>query len=142
MPRREVSTTDHEFLVALPSTDAAPAMARHLIAAACRGRPQQAVDIALILTSELVTNAVRHGSEPISLGISLAHGVLHVNVHDGSRVAPRPAPDGQPDGQPDGEPDSEHGRGLLIVAELASDWGARSRAGSPGKIVWFDLRLD
>lgn len=133
-PRGEVSTTDHEFLVALPSTDAAPAMARHLIAAACRGRPQQAVDIALILTSELVTNAVRHGSEPISLGISLAHGVLHVNVYDGSRAAPRPAPDGQPD--------SENGRGLLIVSELASDWGARSRAGSPGKIVWFDLRLD
>lgn len=134
MPRREVSTTDHEFLVALPSTDAAPAMARHLVAAICRGRPEPAVDIALILTSELVTNAVRYGSEPISLGISLAYGVLHVDVYDGSRVAPRPSPDGQPD--------SENGRGLLIVAELASDWGARTRAGSPGKIVWFDLRLD
>ena len=132
-PAGEVSTADHEFSTALPSTDAAPAMARHRVAAACLGWPQVTVDVALILTSELVTNAVRHGGGPIRLDMELTEGVLHVEVYDGSPAVPRRTPASRPDG--------ESGHGLVIVAELASDWGARTRTDSPGKVVWFDLRL-
>jgi anti-sigma regulatory factor (Ser/Thr protein kinase) len=84
-------------------------------------------DIAVLLTSELVTNAVKH-SETVTLGIRCARDQLRVDVYDTSPSPPvltnAPA-------------DAEAGRGLVLVAELSAEWGSyRTFA---GKVVYFTL---
>jgi len=88
-------------------------------------------DVAVLLTSELVTNAIQHdpGSrEPIQLVIAWATNELRVEVHDRSRSAPVPV---------EAPPDAEAGRGLMLLASLSKDWGYRETAG--GKAVYFTL---
>ena len=89
------------------------------------------IDDAALLTSELMANAVEHGSGDVNLRIEVNDGVLHVAVHDESEELPRP-------GQAD--PDSTGGRGLWIVQSVARDWGSDSGDGEPGKTVWFELK--
>jgi len=85
--------------------------------------------IAVLLTSELVTNAIRHESgDTITLVISCAYGQLHVDVHDTSCTLPVPM---------DGPPDAETGRGLVLVASLSSSWGYYRT--QTGKAVYFTL---
>ncbi|RRR80882.1 ATP-binding protein [Streptomyces sp. RP5T] len=91
-------------------------------------------DDVLLCVSELATNALLHGVPPhrcfrLDLAL-LVDGVLRVEVHDsgpGEIRTPAPAPE------------SEHGRGLLLVAALADDWGMRER--DPGKVVWCDFAI-
>ncbi len=67
-----------------------------------------------LVATELVTNAVLHGTPPISLEFVHSDGVLRVAVGDSSLMPPvfgRPAADAMT------------GRGLGLVASLASDWG-------------------
>ena len=85
-------------------------------------------DIAILLTSELVTNAIRHGDSPILLRAGLVRDRLRVEVvdHAVDGVAVRKAHE-----------DDEDGRGLHLVDALADSWGW-----SPimnGKHVWFEL---
>jgi len=86
-------------------------------------------DAALLLTSELVTNAVRH--EPgraVMLVISCSRGRLRVDVHDTARTWPAVA---------DVPADAESGRGLLLVETLSDEWGFYRTAA--GKAVYFTL---
>jgi anti-sigma regulatory factor (Ser/Thr protein kinase) len=117
----------------LPAGLQAARTARDCLGPACAGWPASVVDVARLLTSELVTNAVRHGDAPVWLGVRCDAEVLRVEVGDSSPVLPD-APAGPP------EPAADGGRGLLIVAELAKDWGATPAADRPGKTVWFELR--
>ena len=86
-------------------------------------------DAALLLTSELVTNAVRHeAGQAVMLVISCAGGQLRIDVHDTSRSLPAVA---------DVPADAETGRGLLLVETLSDEWGFyRTPA---GKAVYFML---
>ena len=85
--------------------------------------------IAVLLTSELVTNAIRHEKGgTITLVITCAYGQLHVDVHDTSATLPVPM---------DGPPDAETGRGLVLVASLSSSWGYYRTP--TGKAVYFTL---
>jgi anti-sigma regulatory factor (Ser/Thr protein kinase) len=85
--------------------------------------------IAVLLTSELVTNAIRHEQgDTITLVITCAYGQLHVDVHDTSCTLPVPM---------DGSPDAETGRGLVLVASLSSSWGYYRTP--TGKAVYFTL---
>jgi anti-sigma regulatory factor (Ser/Thr protein kinase) len=85
--------------------------------------------IAVLLTSELVTNAIRHEKDDsITLVITCAYGQLHVDVHDTSCTLPVPM---------DGPPDAETGRGLVLVASLSSSWGYYRTP--TGKAVYFTL---
>ena len=86
-------------------------------------------DAALLLTSELVTNAVRHeAGQAVMLVISCSRGRLRVDVHDTSRSLPAVA---------DVPADAETGRGLLLVETLSDEWGFyRTPA---GKAVYFTL---
>ncbi|WP_055529404.1 ATP-binding protein [Streptomyces graminilatus] len=93
------------------------------------------LDEAVLATSELFANAVRHaGTAPAdSIALVLEHteGELRVTLSDPSPLLPRPR-----------TPDTaaESGRGLAIVAALADDWGtAPADPGTPGKKVWFSL---
>jgi anti-sigma regulatory factor (Ser/Thr protein kinase) len=87
--------------------------------------------VAALLTSELVTNAIRHeAGETVKLFISCSCGHLRVYVHDSSRTWPT---------QLHAAPDAEAGRGLTLVASLSTDWGVyRTPA---GKAVYFTLAL-
>ncbi|MBU6534209.1 ATP-binding protein [Streptomyces sp. A108] len=91
-------------------------------------------DIAALLVSELVTNALRHADGPIGVrlvrGPGGAAGVLLVEVSD-------PLPD--PPRERVARPDDEDGRGLQLVAAAARRWGTRS--GGTGKTVWFELAV-
>jgi anti-sigma regulatory factor (Ser/Thr protein kinase) len=85
--------------------------------------------IAVLLTSELVTNAIRHEKgDTITVVITCAYGQLHVDVHDTSCTLPVPM---------DGPPDAETGRGLVLVASLSSSWGYYRT--QTGKAVYFTL---
>lgn len=88
------------------------------------------VDVAILLTSELVTNAIRHAGAPIRLSAGLVQGtLLRVEVHDRTddAVAAR-----------DAGFDDEDGRGLQLVQVLSRSWGWRPLDGG-GKRVWFEL---
>ncbi|MEU9985131.1 SpoIIE family protein phosphatase [Streptomyces sp. NPDC050856] len=94
------------------------------------------VDDAVVLTSELVTNAVIHaGTAADVLCLRTEEGV-RVEVAD--RYPEREVPI-QGTGRSLGSPDRENGRGLLLCAALASRWGVEY---SPTrKQVWFQLDL-
>jgi anti-sigma regulatory factor (Ser/Thr protein kinase) len=89
-------------------------------------------DIAVLLTSDLVTNAIRHAAgERVMLGIRCSSDQLRIDVYDTSRTLPMLA---------DAAEDDENGRGLMLVAKLSSDWGFyRTPA---GKAVYFTLALE
>ena len=85
--------------------------------------------VAILLTSELVTNAIRHeAGETIVLDIGCDCGQLRVDVHDTSRFLPTLV---------NAPADAETGRGLMLVASLSDDWGCYRTAA--GKAVYFAL---
>ena len=72
----------------LPASLDAPALARLHLRQALPRLPPAILDDTLILTSELVTNAVLHGRPEISVSVELAEPELTVVVTDGSPVLP------------------------------------------------------
>ena len=90
--------------------------------------------MAELLASELVGNAVRHSGagdddDDVVLRVTATDGVLRVELDDGSEQLPRAS------GNPGGG--AESGRGLLLVGELATRWGAEALPG--GKRMWFEV---
>jgi anti-sigma regulatory factor (Ser/Thr protein kinase) len=86
-------------------------------------------DVAVLLTGELVTNAVKHAAgETVTLGIRCTRGRLRIDVHDMSSLLPVAA---------DVPADAETGRGLVLVASLSAEWGFYRTPG--GKVVYFTL---
>lgn len=94
------------------------------------------VDDAVVLTSELVTNAVVHAGTAADVACLRTEGGVRVEVAD--RYPEREVPL-QSAGVHFGSPDREGGRGLLLCAALASRWGVEYTA--TYKQVWFQLDL-
>jgi anti-sigma regulatory factor (Ser/Thr protein kinase) len=120
------------FSVALASGPAAAAEARRHVREAIETWGLSADPyVAALLTSELVTNAIRHASAPVKLFVTCSCGQLRVYVHDGSRqwAVPMTAP-----------AEAEDGRGLMLVASMATHWGCYRT--SAGKAVYFTLAAD
>ncbi|WP_433479474.1 ATP-binding protein [Spirillospora sp. CA-142024] len=92
------------------------------------------VDDIVLIVDELVTNAVVHGTGPVHLTLRLDRARLTGEVGDGADAAP-----GVPAGPPPVLDWSEAGRGLLLVAALATEFGARPAPS--GKTVWFTRSL-
>ncbi|MEV0266847.1 SpoIIE family protein phosphatase [Streptomyces sp. NPDC050617] len=94
------------------------------------------VDDAVVLTSELVTNAVVHaGTAADVLCLRTDTGVrVEVGDHYPERELPL-----QSSGRQLGGVDREGGRGLLLCAALATSWGVEYTA--TNKKVWFQLDL-
>jgi len=116
--------------VRLPAGPAAAAEARSQVRAViCAWDVPVDPDVAVLLASELVTNAIRHEpGETIMLAISCSDGQLRVDVHDTSCSFPVLV---------DVPADAETGRGLMLVATLSAEWGVyRTPA---GKAVYFTL---
>lgn len=95
------------------------------------GRPEQS-EIAELLTSELVTNALVHTDREAVLTATVGPRGLRVEVRDFVAREPRPC-------VPDAD-DGTHGRGLVLVESLADAWGVRAHG--VGKAVWFALGAD
>jgi anti-sigma regulatory factor (Ser/Thr protein kinase) len=88
--------------------------------------PDPVVRDLVLITSELVTNAVVHGGSPVELRLERTGSRVVVLVEDDAvgrlPQAQRPSDD------------DEHGRGLHIVEALSDEWGMRET--DRGKCVW------
>ncbi|HWG65429.1 MAG TPA: SpoIIE family protein phosphatase [Streptosporangiaceae bacterium] len=91
------------------------------------------VDDAVLLTSELVTNAVVHARTPVQVTCKLAASVVEVVVRDNHPARMVPGPD-----EHETVPaERTSGRGLLLPSALATAWGVSY--GPAAKAVWFRL---
>jgi len=117
----------------LPATPAAAGVARLFVRCLCEEwGVEEVADVAELLSSELVTNAVVHAHTAVELCAARDDdGGFRVDVFDrgvAGHLVPR---------RRKADPAAENGRGLAIVASLASSWGV-DEAGN-GKSVWFTL---
>jgi len=106
-----------------------PAAARRLVRSKLAGMTPVVIGTVELLTSELMNNAIVHGSGLADLVLEIEDGCVHVEVRDFEptvELAPLQL-----------EASSVRGRGLAIVDALAAKWGVESRPG--GKVVWFDV---
>jgi anti-sigma regulatory factor (Ser/Thr protein kinase) len=120
----------HRHSVLLTAGPAAAGEARGRVRAAiCTWDVQIDADVAVLLTSELVTNAIsQQDGEPVMLAIACSPNELRVDVHDRSRSLPIPV---------NAAVDAETGRGLVLVDSLADEWGWYHTPS--GKAVYFRL---
>ncbi|WP_406129763.1 ATP-binding protein [Streptomyces sp. NBC_00989] len=86
-------------------------------------------DDAMLAVSELVTNAVKHGKgRPVELRVRLLDHELRIEVTDGTPTPARLRSAG---------PADENGRGLLLVAAVAKEWGVST----DGTMTWCSLTI-
>ncbi|MGK5531446.1 ATP-binding protein [Streptomyces sp. URMC 129] len=96
------------------------------------------IDMAVLLTSELVSNAISASLNcrtppPVDMHAFWSpEGHLQVKVYDRAPGDPE-VPDQLP------PPDDEYGRGLHLLAHCARAWAICRHAPGPGKTVWFHL---
>jgi anti-sigma regulatory factor (Ser/Thr protein kinase) len=94
-------------------------------------------ETAVLLLSELMTNAYRHAKvspgREIWARCILEANRLRISVADANDALPEPRPAAL---------DEESGRGLTLVAALADEWGAEPREGGIGKTVWYELACE
>ncbi|MFC9239033.1 ATP-binding protein [Streptomyces decoyicus] len=131
----------HEFVMAFTSSPRGARLARRLVSHRLDawGHPygDRVNDTLTLITAELVANAVRHGhvaGRDFHLRLTGAADTLRVEVTDTRTERVPLLCDREPPG------DAESGRGLLIVAGLATGWAVAPRVGAPGKTVWAELR--
>ena len=115
----------------LPSVASSVGAARRLVADAltAAGIDVDVIDTALLLTSEVVTNAVLHARTDVNLTVHADSGV-RVEVSDRSAALPRPRRHAA---------ESITGRGLDLVEALATSHGVSPAVDGAGKTVWFTL---
>ena len=108
----------------------APGHARRLVTEALRGAGHDGAVLvhAQIVVTELASNAVRHARSPFSVSIRSGDSTVRIAVHDGSSAVPVLRDD---------IPADPSGRGMPLIAELASRWGVDLV--SDGKDVWAEL---
>jgi len=92
--------------------------------------PASVVETAVLLTSELTTNAVLHAQGQVVVRVEVAGQLVRVEVTDHSTRTPALRVP---------RLDASGGRGLVLVEALSTRWGSRFVRG--GKAVWFELSL-
>ncbi len=102
--------------------------AREFVAGHAPSLPPEIHDALLLLTSELVTNAVLHARTPLVLGLTVTDDSVLVTVHDLNLTRPEQQPYVQREG----------GWGLLLVRALAGE-SAMEPHDEGGKTAWFRL---
>lgn len=121
------------WVLVLPWDLSAVAQARVFVQAVCRavGVADDAGELAVLLTSETVTNAFIHGRSSARLSVRAAGSRVRVEVSDDNSRHPQPV-----------EPDDQalDGRGLAILDMLAAGWGVHDEP--VGKTVWFEVDGD
>ena len=119
-----------ELKVPLPRDQRGPRLARKLVTEQLvrSSTPHRCVEDAVLLVSELVTNALVHGRGDIRLECTVDGTLARVAISDAEVATPqlrRPTSD------------RPSGRGLLLVDLLAARWGVD--AAPTGKTVWFEI---
>jgi anti-anti-sigma regulatory factor len=119
-------TPPHRITARLDAGPLAVTEARALARSGCaRWRLPKFADVAELVMSELVSNAVRHSGGSLEVSVAMRQRHLHLSVRDGSSAPPRPG--------------RNDGRGLMVVESLTTAWGSTAVDG--GKVVWATLRL-
>lgn len=124
---------DVETVRRFPRSPHAAALARRFVRETLEAWsiPAEAFEDTLLVTSELVTNAVVHAGSDVAIGLARRPGQVRVSVSDRSGTAPRTR----------GEtPGSLDGRGIRMVGAIASGWGVSQLDG--GKAVWAEVAFD
>ena len=93
--------------------------------------PVELRDLGVLATSELVANSLQHGTPPMRLRLRRTDRRLIIEVTDGDDHLPR---------RRRAESEDESGRGISIIATIASSWGSRRTPGG-GKAVWCEFAL-
>lgn len=119
-----VQTMEHLHLDPVPRV---AGMARSFISEHAPELPPDLAHTLLLLTSELVTNAVIHARTPLEVGITVSDRSIVVTVHDEDLHH-----------EPDRGRGREGGWGLGLVRELADDYAMEHHVGE-GKTAWFRL---
>lgn len=113
----------------LTAAHAARAAARSVLP---RWRLGALIDPVLLVVSELVGNAVRHGRPPVDLRLRKAGSGVRVDVHDEEASAPATG---------EASFEAESGRGLLLVDAVAAESGVEQIEGD-GKVVWARVEAE
>jgi anti-sigma regulatory factor (Ser/Thr protein kinase) len=128
-PYNSCITSPAEARAEFPPEAASAGRARRFVDGALRRWScDDMLDVAVLLVSELVANAVLHARTPIGVVIRLNGDRLRIEVHDGELRAPA---------RKHYSSMSTTGRGLVLVERLARDWGVAAE--KDGKSVWFEL---
>lgn len=129
-PTRSPTTTTITLRPVPASASAARRFVRAALTGADHGPPSaELLDDALLIVSELVTNAVLHAGTDVVVAVSCLRDSWHIEVRDSStdhRLLPRPE-----------STTATGGRGLALVDAYARSWGVERHPS--GKSVWFDL---
>jgi len=125
-------SSDSHHVLELPADLTSPARARAFVLHSLETWGlERVVDTATLLTSELVTNGVRHAGTGMRLTVSrIGAAGVRIAVTDHAPTV------GVRIGQSDDN--AEGGRGLFLVEHMSSGWG--SVADDAGKTVWFELQ--
>ncbi|NAZ78188.1 ATP-binding protein [Kineococcus sp. T13] len=125
------------FHVVLPPSPRSVGVARWLIAEWCAPWvaasqvEEDTVESALLLASEVITNAVVHGDGMVRVSLSRVDGSsLRLEVSDDGGGMPLIGAQ---------RADAESGRGMAMVELLSTRWGTELGVGPLGKTVWFEL---
>lgn len=125
-PHARAGGVTHEIVVGGEPTEVR--RARRFVQQLVEGMCSDLADTAVLLTSEVVTNAIIHGRSEARVQVTLGDERVRVEVaDDNSRPPAVQATDD----------DALDGRGLMILTTAADDWGVHP-AGI-GKVVWFEL---
>jgi anti-sigma regulatory factor (Ser/Thr protein kinase) len=129
--QQTITHNARETVTTLPPLGSSPSTARRIVESAIGQHAlREVIDEAMLLVTELVTNAVVHAGTDIDLRVQVdgerlrvevvdhTPGLLHVDSHSASD-------------------EREGGRGLLLLDALAAEWGTRHFR--EGKSVWFVL---
>jgi len=113
----------------LPSSLTSPQLARAFVRAALETWKLDGFgDVTELLVTELVANVVTHVGAPMTLRVHRTATMMRVEIDDPSPEVPVVRHPGAAD---------EHGRGVLLVDQLANSWGSEPH--DDGKTVWFEL---
>ena len=125
-------STSSSVTVRLPASPDAPRRARESLRRTCVATPGHLLHDAELLTSEIVTNAVKHAGGMITMVVECDAYQLAVAVADDSPKEPVLRRSAAGD---------LGGRGMQLVDLLAAVWGCTPRSDRAGKIVWFRVAL-
>ncbi|MFD5515082.1 ATP-binding protein [Streptomyces sp. NPDC127066] len=133
MGQRPHAAAERRFRFELAAHPGSVAQARRLARSRLAGWAvcEDTCDTAILVVSELVTNAIVHAAgQSVICELRDADDVVRIAVCDEGCAPGEPHPSPQ-------RPDEEHGRGLLLVAAVSRAWGAQDTG--PGLLVWAEI---
>ncbi|MGW2958117.1 ATP-binding protein [Streptomyces sp. NPDC001220] len=126
-----------EYTLTIPNDLRAVTVSRHTLRLVLTAHGlTRFLDVAELLATELVSNAVRHTKGPAALRVRWSPpGTLRIGAWDADPEPPEPPVPLA------GLAESEEGRGLALVRACSDLWGWQplSRFGNRGKYVWCEL---